>query len=396
MLSAVGDCATHLARAREGAFFVNNSASKSGTKTSDLFVPVLWQDKKVLSKSAGSEKITNFVALIAMITMKRQKCKERFERLRQWQMNPFVYEFESNEEHLCNNCGHTFTGNYCPYCSQKAGEGHIGWGSVRQSVMDIWGLGSHSLPNTVLQLLVRPGYLISDYISGKRQVCFPPVKMLFIVAVIVVFWVYYLMPYFLGDFDVYGGATNMISGFDTWVKGHFVWTYFVLALFYVMPTWVLFRYSPRHTHHTLPQGFFVQFFLLVLNLILSFILLSPLAIWSYKIYLGVSVLVLLAYFTYAYKQLFGYGVWGSLWRMLFIFGSSSFVIASLVFLLFDIDFSAFGNGLSPFEYNKYYLAGQLAFHAFFILLIGWCINLIATKISRYRKAKGQKSLSKQQ
>ena len=30
----------------------------------------------------------------------------------------------------------------------------------------------------------RPGYLIRDYISGKRQVSFPPVKMLIIVALI--------------------------------------------------------------------------------------------------------------------------------------------------------------------------------------------------------------------
>ena len=101
------------------------------------------------------------------MAMDKQIYKKRCERLRQWQKKPFEYEFANNEEHKCNNCEHTFKGNYCPYCSQKAGEGYIGWDSVRQSVMDVWGLGSHSLPNTVLQLLVRPGYLISDYISGE-------------------------------------------------------------------------------------------------------------------------------------------------------------------------------------------------------------------------------------
>ena len=161
--------------------------------------------------------------------MGKRNNKNYCERLRQWQKKPFDYEFETNEEQHCNNCGHTFKGNYCPYCSQKAGEGHIGWDSVRQSVMDVWGLGSHSLPNTVLHLLIRPGYLISDYISGKRQVSFPPVKMLFIVAVIAVFWIYYLMPYILGDsFNVFGGTSDMIYGFNAMVKRHFVWTDFIL------------------------------------------------------------------------------------------------------------------------------------------------------------------------
>ena len=34
-----------------------------------------------------------------------------------------------------------------------------------------------------LQLLLRPGHLIDDYLSGKRQTSYPPVKMLLMVAV---------------------------------------------------------------------------------------------------------------------------------------------------------------------------------------------------------------------
>ena len=303
--------------------------------------------------------------------------------MKQWQEKPFEYEFESNDVNQCNNCGHSFVGNYCPYCSQKAGEGDIGWDSVRQSVMDVWGLGSRSLPSTICQLLVRPGYLIGDYISGKRQVSFPPVKMLFIVAVIVVFWVYYLMPYLLGNkFDVYGWSTDMISGFDSWIKGHFVWTFFMMGLIYVVPTWVLFRYSPRHTRHTLPQGFFIQIFLLVLNLIVSFIILTPFALFGYNLYMGVSIIILIVYFTFAYRQLFGYGTWGSLWRIIFILISSSYMISSLVFLLFDIDLSMFTTDQQSFEFNKYSFAVFSALFSLIILLIGWGINLIATRKQR--------------
>ena len=59
----------------------------------------------------------------------------------------------------------------------------MNWRTVRQGVMQIWGMDSRSMGYSLLQLLLRPGYMISDYISGKRQVSFPPVKMLLIVAI---------------------------------------------------------------------------------------------------------------------------------------------------------------------------------------------------------------------
>ena len=43
-------------------------------------------------------------------------------------------------------------------------------------------MDSRSFVYTLFQLLTRPGYLVRDYISGRRQVSFPPVKMLVIVS----------------------------------------------------------------------------------------------------------------------------------------------------------------------------------------------------------------------
>ena len=174
----------------------------------------------------------------------------------------------------------------------------------------------------------------------------------------------------------------MIYGLNAMFKRHFVWTYFILSHFYVLPTWVLFRYAPRHTRHTLPQGFFIQVFLVVLNLIVSFIVFSPLVVLGYELYLCVSVIILIAYFVFAYRQLFGYGTWGSLWRILFVFMSSSHMISALVFLLFDIDFSVVVPGQQPIEINKYFYAGLSVSLSLIILLIGWGINMIATRKKR--------------
>ena len=309
-----------------------------------------------------------------MIQEQINRNKERFRTIHQ----PLAeYEFTSDEEHCCWNCGHDFKGNYCPHCSQKAGEGPIGWDSVRQSVMDIWGLGSHSLPRTVWRLITHPGNLIGDYIDGRRQVSFPPVKMLFIVSVVVVFFIYYVLPFFT-DANMYEMPDSVIPNFSTWNRGHFAWMYFGLSLLYILPTWVLFRYSPRHTRHTLPQCFFIQVFMLVLNLVVTTFMLFPFLFINYFVYISICLVVLVLYYVIAYKQLFGYGVWGTLWRVLLVIGVACYMVSSLMIVLLDFDFEALGySGL-----NKYSMALQSVCFALLLLAIGWLINLIATRKAR--------------
>ena len=100
--------------------------------------------------------------------------KQLYRRFRAWQLHPAAVP-HSDEPHHCYNCGLEFTGRFCPDCGQRATAGRISWDVVRQSVMDVWGLGGRSLPYSLWHLLWRPGYFISDYINGKRQSSFPPV-----------------------------------------------------------------------------------------------------------------------------------------------------------------------------------------------------------------------------
>ena len=306
--------------------------------------------------------------------------KKQYHRFKQWQKKPYEFKLISDKVNHCNNCGNDFTGNYCPICSQKAGDGPIGWASVWQSFMDIWGLGTHSLPKTVGHLLLRPGYLISDYISGKRQVSFPPVKMLFFVAIFVVLLDYYLMPFLFGsDFDMYGGTTEAYKGFSEWNQSHFAWTYFILAILFILPTWIMFRNGPKLTHHTLPQGFFIQVFLFVLNLVISFILLLPLMLLNFTAYSYISIVVLLIYFVIVYKQLFGYGIWGTLWRIVIVWVSVYFVLEALLYLIFEVDFNLDPNNFSP-DNSRFFYSGNLTAKGLIALGIGWLINLVTTKL----------------
>ena len=100
--------------------------------------------------------------------------KERYKRFKAWQLEPFDWSYDENERHHCVNCGYDFVGKFCPHCSQKAGLKKISWKSVLQSTAEVWGMGNRSLLYSLWQLIWRPGYFISDYINGKRQVSFPP------------------------------------------------------------------------------------------------------------------------------------------------------------------------------------------------------------------------------
>ena len=322
--------------------------------------------------------------------MDKYQLEEKYQRFRQWQEKPFEYKLDSDEIHRCNNCGNEFTGNYCPICSQKAGLGRIGWRSVQQGIMDIWGLGTRSLLYSIWQLLWRPGHIIGDYIDGKRQVSFPPVKMLFIVAVIYSMVVYWVLPQFFGiEVGEYNGENSRLFGeeLSLWMKRNYSWISLMFSVLSILPTWLMFRYAPRHTRHTLPEGFFIQVFLSVLMMVLSFFAILLGGFNSHYIAL-INVLFYGVYYLIAYKQLFGYSFWGTLWRSGFILFFIVFFWWGVIFCVIDIkeylilaganpDMTKDFPGLQPNQVG-YLFGGACLVVAFITFVIGIIINYIAS------------------
>ena len=254
--------------------------------------------------------------------------KEKYQCFRQWQQKPFDYH-DTHEHHVCRNCGAESDNNYCPRCGQKAVYGPMTWRSVWQGLLDVWGVGSRSLPYTLWQLLWRPGYLIRDYISGKRQVSFPPVKMLVIVAVVLFFVGQWIFPEFwqqLIESETEASTeTGIIYYMDTlgnWLTDHIEWAFLAAFSLLIVPTWIVFRYAPRYPGHSLPQGFFIQVFITVQFLLWVFIgSLIIRLLQTSDIDAAVMVLIFLSMFLIIlidYHQLFGYGWWGTLWRIIAI------------------------------------------------------------------------------
>ena len=288
--------------------------------------------------------------------------KALYRRFRAWQVAPFQYE-KAVERHACANCGHTYEGDFCPVCGQKHDAGRVSWKSVGQELVKIWGMESKSLLSSVLQLLGRPGHLIGDYLSGRRQVCYSPVSMLFVMAVIATV-ILRLTGVQMVELDaVETSPFPALAKTVVWMVEHLGWGMLIFTTFLILPTWLLFRYAPRHTRHTLPEGIYIQLFMSTLVL-LFFVLARAFTNWL--------LWLVPVYYCIAYRQLFGYGIWGTVWRTVLTWLTSYFFA---LMLALEIQFIL---GLIPHDEESInaYTVGMFGLSIIFlsVLFIGYWIG----------------------
>ena len=255
--------------------------------------------------------------------------------------------------------------------------GRVGWNSIKDNIAVLWGMDSRSLGYTLFQLLTRPGYLVRDYISGHRQVSFPPVKMLVIVSlfVVIVESVFHLKN------DVVPIEINIpeIDNVIKWFNDNKNWGMLLINSFFILPTWLVFRFAPRYPRHTLPEGFFLQVFLSVLGLLLGLL--------GYLVG-DIGNAIVPIYTIITYRQLFGYGWWGSLWRCVVTYLTVLVMLLPLVTIGFLVGYSesnvnvTFGFGDTEFSLSE---AGPILLSILILLMA--VILFITHRINKrtYRK-----------
>ena len=109
-----------------------------------------------------------------------EQLRDKYRRFKAWQEQPHQVMPLSAEKHVCATCGTEFHGNYCPRCGQKAAIGRYSFKSAFLLFLDVWGLGNRGMFRTIRDLLLRPGYMIRDYLNGMQMAYFPPFKMFFL------------------------------------------------------------------------------------------------------------------------------------------------------------------------------------------------------------------------
>ena len=110
------------------------------------------------------------------------KQKEKYRQFKKWQHQPHQVAPLSEEMHECATCGTHFEGNYCPRCGQSAQIGRYSFKKAFLLFLDVWGVGNRGMFRSIRDLLLRPGYMIRDYLRGMQMAYFPPFKMLFLLC----------------------------------------------------------------------------------------------------------------------------------------------------------------------------------------------------------------------
>ena len=223
-----------------------------------------------------------------------------------------------------------------------------------------------SMPFSIWQLMLRPGYFIADYISGKRQVSFPPVKMLFFVTVITL-----LIENIFGvtqanteiDLDEEISIFNITIITINWLKENPAWATLILLSFFIIPTHLICSQSPRFNRHTLPESFFIQVFIGVQMNVWR--LLTNVLPKGHVVSIALILLIMLGLVWFrTYYQLFGYSLWGTLWRILAVWWNG------VILLLSALIFELVGHTLWTTRTMSNEVLGALAVGLIFLMLVG--------------------------
>ena len=303
--------------------------------------------------------------------MTKEQIKRYYRHFCRWQQaEPHYVNRHQDSVQNCHNCGTEFADNFCPRCGQRAEVGRVGWKSIKDNVALLWGMDSRSLGYTLFQLLTRPGYLVRDYISGRRLVSFPPVKILVIVCLFVVIFetVFHLHRDVL-SLTFNNQAVNQVI---EWINSQKNWATLLVNSVYILPTWLVFRFAPGYPRHTLPEGFFLQVFLSVLELLCGFLN-----------YFSTSISAILGFFytIITYRQLFGYGWWGTLWRfasVFFVYIMTILPIGILIYVFSNND-SLFGKDAAKVLLASAVLLSVMALLVALMLFIPYRISLYQYK-----------------
>lgn len=144
--------------------------------------------------------------------------KEKYRQFKKWQHQPHQVAPLSEEMHECATCGTHFEGNYCPRCGQSAQIGRYSFKKALLLFLDVWGVGNRGMFRSIRDLLLRPGYMINDYLREWQQ----------------------KKNEFLNK--LYSG--EIFKKGYSWINKNIALVYLACLLLFSVPLFLMFRHSP--------------------------------------------------------------------------------------------------------------------------------------------------------
>ena len=95
-------------------------------------------------------------------------------------------EAASREPRTCTNCGHVDTGKFCSECGQSLTGIDKPVRDLLHDLLEIFNL-DRSIVKTIVPFLIKPGFLSSEYIAGRRKKYLSPVKFYLFMSIVFFF-----------------------------------------------------------------------------------------------------------------------------------------------------------------------------------------------------------------
>ena len=92
----------------------------------------------------------------------------------------------THTEHICKNCGHSFTGNHCNNCGQKIAH-RLDTKHIVHEAVHVFTHADKGIFSLIPMVLLRPGVLALQYVEGKRKRYFSIFQYLILVVGIITF-----------------------------------------------------------------------------------------------------------------------------------------------------------------------------------------------------------------
>ena len=111
------------------------------------------------------------------------------------------------QQHVCKNCGDIYEGDFCRSCGQPAKTERITLkNSLSLFFSSFFNIESGFL-HTIHDLWYRPGYMVTDYVKGRRKPYYKPFSLLILMAALYIVVGHVLNPGSVGQNDQDATAT---------------------------------------------------------------------------------------------------------------------------------------------------------------------------------------------
>ena len=280
--------------------------------------------------------------------------KERYRRFREWEQQPHEVAPLSENEHECATCGTHFEGNYCPRCGQSAKIGRYSFKKALLLFLDVWGVGNRGMFRSLRDLILRPGYMIRDYLRGMQMAYFPPFKLTILIqSGLNIKGLNYYEQQKQEEEVMVRDALNRMKDVDgsseaqktkaetkaktakqkrtdelfdqaraevdrimaieeEWIDSHESFFMLILLLLFSWPLWLLFRHCPAIPDMRLSECIVAMVY--ISNMLTIYDLIPAFLCFNLKAQVMIDILCTLL-FIIPIKQLSGYSYWHTIWRV---------------------------------------------------------------------------------